>query len=59
MYMNTLTEVIRERFLDFILVGGGLITIPMLYRMGVSSTNYNNILYYDGLGFPGYFEGPT
>jgi len=59
MYMNTLTEVIRERFLDFILVGGGLVTIPMLYKMGVSYIKYNKILDYKGLGFPGSLEGPT
>ncbi|XP_016927071.3 uncharacterized protein [Drosophila suzukii] len=45
MYMNTLTEVIRERFLDFILVGGGLITIPMLYRMGDLSKGRPNFYY--------------
>jgi len=59
MYMNTLTEVIRERFLDFILVGGGLVTIPMLYRMGVSYIKYNCTLIFRGLFFPGSVEGPT
>ncbi|XP_037727703.1 uncharacterized protein LOC119558333 [Drosophila subpulchrella] len=45
LYMNTLTEVIRERFLDFILVSGGLISIPMLYRMGDLSKGRPNFYY--------------
>ncbi|XP_016959900.2 uncharacterized protein LOC108031190 [Drosophila biarmipes] len=45
LYMNTLTKVLRERFLDFLLVGGGLISIPMLYRMGDLSKGRPNFYY--------------
>ncbi|XP_017004878.2 uncharacterized protein [Drosophila takahashii] len=45
LYLNTFTEVIRERFMDFILVGGGLIAIPTLYRMGDLSKGRHNFYY--------------
>ncbi|XP_017048880.2 uncharacterized protein LOC108093370 [Drosophila ficusphila] len=44
-YMTTINEVTKERFLDFILVGGSLISIPLLYSLGDLSKNRPNFYY--------------
>jgi len=36
LYLNSVDEVVKKRLMDYCIVGGGLIGIPMLYRLGVS-----------------------
>ncbi|XP_052859405.1 uncharacterized protein LOC128266728 [Drosophila gunungcola] len=45
LYLNTVNEGTKQRILDFTIVGGALISIPMLYRMGDLSKNRPNFYY--------------
>ncbi|XP_017113532.2 uncharacterized protein LOC108136719 [Drosophila elegans] len=45
LYLNTVNQVTKQRILDFIIVGGALVSFPILYRMGDLSKNRPNFYY--------------
>ncbi|XP_044314963.1 uncharacterized protein LOC108046309 [Drosophila rhopaloa] len=45
LYLNTVNEVTKKRILDYIIVSGALIAIPMLYRLGDLSKGGPNFYY--------------
>ncbi|XP_039494573.1 uncharacterized protein LOC120453788 [Drosophila santomea] len=45
LYLNSVNEVVKQRLMDYILVGGALIGIPMLYRLGDLSKGRPNFYY--------------
>ncbi|XP_002096419.2 uncharacterized protein LOC6535796 [Drosophila yakuba] len=45
LYLNSVNEVVKQRLMDYILVGGALIGIPMLYSLGDLSKGRPNFYY--------------
>ncbi|KMZ02441.1 uncharacterized protein LOC27206791 [Drosophila simulans] len=45
LYLNSVDEVVKKRLIDYCIVIGGIIGIPMLYRLGDLSKGRPNFYY--------------